>query len=54
MSPSSSDLQEDSESLSYYGYLIAPDKGPTETLDALLTAVALHIVRETRRSDLIL
>lgn len=29
----------------YYGYLFKPDKTPTDTLDALLRAVAQYIVR---------
>lgn len=29
----------------FYGYLINQDKGPTATLDALLRAIANHIVR---------
>lgn len=32
----------------FYGYLFKPDKTPTETLDALLRAVAQHIVRISR------
>lgn len=35
----------------YYGYLLKPDKTPSDTLDALLRAIAKYIVRAFHSSE---
>lgn len=37
----------------YYGYLFGPDKTPTKVLDALLRAIAQHVVRPAGASLLL-